>query len=74
MLSSGNLIVIAGATLAVIGLTWGGGRHPWSSAAVLAPLLIGVALVGLFILYEAKVPQEPTIPWEVISNRTSFSG
>lgn len=70
----GNLIVIAGTTLAVIGLAWGGGRHPWTSAAVLAPLIIGLALVGLFILYEAKVPREPTIPWELLSNRTSFSG
>ncbi|KDR69579.1 hypothetical protein GALMADRAFT_77246 [Galerina marginata CBS 339.88] len=70
----GNLIVIAGTTLAVIGLSWGGTTHPWDSAAVLVPLIVGLALVVVFIIYEAKVPREPTIPWEVISNRTSFSG
>ncbi|KIJ29240.1 hypothetical protein M422DRAFT_188781 [Sphaerobolus stellatus SS14] len=70
----GNLLVICGTTLAVIGLTWGGSRYPWDSPKVLAPLIIGLALIGAFILYEAKVPKEPTIPWEVISHRVSFSG
>jgi len=70
----GNLIVIAGTTLAVVGLTFGGGRFAWDSAEVLAPLIIGLATVALFLVYEAKVPREPTIPWEVVSNRTSFGG
>ncbi|THH00042.1 hypothetical protein EW026_g2413 [Hermanssonia centrifuga] len=70
----GNFIVIAGATLAIVGLTFGGIRFPWSSAQVLAPLIIGLALIGLFIWYEAKIPAEPSIPWEVLSNRTSVGG
>ncbi|KAF8148433.1 iron permease [Crassisporium funariophilum] len=70
----GNAIIIVGTTLAIIGLTWGGSRFPWGSVEVLAPLIIGLALVVAFIVYEAKVPKEPTIPWEVISNRTSFGG
>ncbi|OCH96143.1 iron permease [Obba rivulosa] len=71
---TGNAIVIVGTTLAIIGLTWAGIRFPWSSAQVLAPLVIGLVLVGAFMVYEAKVPKEPTIPWEVLSNRTSVSG
>ncbi|KAH8103096.1 iron permease [Cristinia sonorae] len=70
----GNLIVIAGTTLAVTGLTFAGVRFPWDSVQVLAPLIIGLALIAAFIVYEAKVPQEPTIPWEVISARTALSG
>ncbi|KAJ3554089.1 hypothetical protein NM688_g3288 [Phlebia brevispora] len=69
---TGNAIIISGTTLAVVGLTFGGVRFPWSSAQVLAPLIIGLALVVLFVLYEAKIPREPSIPWEVLSNRTSF--
>jgi len=72
--NSGNLIVIAGTTLAIVGLTFGGAQFPWVSAQVLAPLIIGLALIGAFLLYEAKVPVEPTIPWEVVSNRTSLGG
>lgn len=71
---SGNAIVIAGTTLAVVGLTFGGIRFPWNSAQVLAPLLIGLALIGVFFLYEAKIPREPTIPWEILNNRTTIGG
>ncbi|KAL4241388.1 MFS transporter superfamily protein [Abortiporus biennis] len=70
----GNLIGISGTTLAVVGLTFAGVRFPWSSAQALAPLIIGMFLIFAFIMYERKVPQEPTIAWEVISNRTSFCG
>ena len=66
--------MIAGTTLAIVGLTFGGAQFPWVSAQVLAPLIIGLALIGVFLLYEAKVPVEPTIPWEVVSNRTSLGG
>ena len=44
----GNLIIIAGTTLAIVGLTFGGIRFPWVSAQVLAPLIIGVVIIGLF--------------------------
>jgi hypothetical protein len=69
-LRSGNLIIISGTTLAIIGLTWGGIRFPWNSAKVLAPLIIGMCLVGFFIYYEAKFPKDPTIPFDIIANRT----
>jgi hypothetical protein len=70
---SGNAIVIVGAGLAIIGMTWGGIRYPWKSVEVLAPLIIGFALLGVFAVYEAKVPIWPTIPSDVVGNRTSLS-
>ncbi|TCD64696.1 hypothetical protein EIP91_003770 [Steccherinum ochraceum] len=70
----GNFIVIAGATLSMTGLTFAGVRFPWDSAQVLAPLVIGLALIVAFILYEARIPLEPTIPWGVLSNWTAISG
>ncbi|KAF7330813.1 MFS domain-containing protein [Mycena venus] len=69
----GNAIVIVGSGLAIIGMTWGGIRYPWSSAEVLAPLIIGLALLVVFAIYEAKVPQKPTVPRDIVSNRTSLS-
>lgn len=66
--------MIAGSALAVVGLTFGGVRFPWSSAQVLAPLIVGLALIVGFMVYEGKIPKEPTIPWEVLANRTSFGG
>ncbi|KAJ7499373.1 MFS general substrate transporter [Mycena latifolia] len=70
----GNVIVIVGTGLAIIGMTWGGIRYSWASAQVLAPLIIGFSLLGVFAIYEAKVPRRPTIPLDVIGNRTSLSG
>ncbi|KAJ6567339.1 major facilitator superfamily domain-containing protein [Mycena vulgaris] len=70
----GNGIVIMGVGLATIGMTWGGIRYPWASAEVLAPLIIGFSLLGIFAVYEAKVPARPTIPLDVVGNRTSLSG
>ncbi|KAJ7499342.1 iron permease [Mycena latifolia] len=70
----GNVILVIGAGLAIIGMTWGGIRYPWRSAEVLAPLLTGLFLLAVFVVYEAKVPRRPTIPFDVLTNRTSLSG
>ncbi|KAI9067692.1 MFS multidrug transporter [Trametes sanguinea] len=70
----GNVIIIAGTTLALIALTWGGVTYPWSSAHVLALLIIGAILIAVFFVYEAFVPPEPTIPFVIMKNRTSLGG
>ncbi|KAG9050250.1 hypothetical protein FS837_006691 [Tulasnella sp. UAMH 9824] len=63
-----------GTTLNVIALTWAGAKHPWSSYQVLLPLILGLALIVVFFVYEAKVAVEPLILWELVNNRTSFFG
>ena len=65
---------MAGTTLAIVGLTFGGVQFPWDSAATLAPLIVGLVLLAGFIYYEGKIPSEPTIPWEILSNRTTIAG
>ncbi|KAF7310094.1 Iron permease [Mycena indigotica] len=73
----GNLIVIAGTTLAIVGLTFGGIRFPWASAQVLAPLVIGFVLLIVFGFYEVYLvtdPVRPTTPADIMSNRTSLGG
>ncbi|KAJ7669855.1 iron permease [Mycena polygramma] len=69
----GNAIVITGTGLANIGLTWGGIRYSWSSTQVLAPLIIGLFLLVVFGIYEAKIAISPAIPHDIVSNRTSLS-
>ncbi|KAH8827294.1 major facilitator superfamily-domain-containing protein [Flagelloscypha sp. PMI_526] len=70
----GNAIVIAGITLATLGVSWAGARYAWSDVHVLALLLSGLALIVSFVIYERYVPKIPTLPWVVISNRTSLGG
>ncbi|KAL1947356.1 hypothetical protein VTO73DRAFT_14317 [Trametes versicolor] len=71
---TGNFLIIAGTTLALIALTWGGISYPWTNAHVLAPLILGGALIAAFLAYEMSVPQEPTVPLDILKNCTSFGG
>ncbi|KAH8818766.1 iron permease [Flagelloscypha sp. PMI_526] len=70
---SGNAIVVAGITLSNIGLAWAGVRYPWGDVHVLAPLVIGMALVLLFIVHQKFVAKRPTVPWDVVSEQTALS-
>ena len=48
----GALLFIASVGLIILGTAWGGSTYAWSSAAVIAPLVIGVLLFPVFILFE----------------------
>lgn len=44
----------------------GGTKYAWDSAGVLAPLILGVALLVAFLVVEIKVAPLPIIPSESI--------
>jgi MFS family permease len=48
----GGFLSIVGMVLFMAGLQWGGYQYPWSSAHVLAPLIIGAAFIIAFIVWE----------------------
>lgn len=49
----GLFLFLAGCTLFIVGVSWGGSQAPWVSATVLGPIIIGlVTLIGLGF-YEA---------------------
>lgn len=69
----GMLLFFFGAGLIVLAVTWGGATYPWSSSAVLVPLIIGgIMLLSFFVYEHLMVPgralsrifpsQEPMIP------------
>jgi uncharacterized membrane protein len=70
---SGNILIISGTILSNISLTWAGVRYSWSDVRVLAPLITGLALMVAFVIYEKYVPRVPTMPWEVVTNRTALA-
>ncbi|KAI0657015.1 iron permease [Cubamyces menziesii] len=70
----GNIIIIGSATSCIIALTWAGVTFPWSSAQVIAPLVIGLVGLPIALLYDAYVASHPVIPAAIISNRTSIAG
>ena len=48
----GQLLFLFGMGLLVLALTWAGSYYPWSTAQVIAPLVIGVVLLVAFLIYE----------------------
>lgn len=68
----GNLLLV-GATVAVLyALTYGGALAPWSSGTIIAPLIIGLVGLVIFMAYETlSFVKEPVVPPRLFGNRTS---
>ncbi|KAF7561242.1 hypothetical protein G7046_g2904 [Stylonectria norvegica] len=65
----GIFLYISGTVLFLIGLSWGGTTHPWKSAPTLCTLLIGIATLAAFVVYEGffcKV--QPLMPPRMFKN------
>ncbi|KAB5582509.1 major facilitator superfamily domain-containing protein [Coniochaeta sp. 2T2.1] len=77
----GQLLFLFGFGLLVLALTWAGATYAWDSAYVLAPLIIGCVLIGVFAFYEKLMRpgegflsrrwpiQQAMVPWKLIANR-----
>ena len=50
----GSGLLAIGLILTLLGLNWGGGRFAWASAAVMAPLIIGLCTILAFGVWEWK--------------------
>ncbi|KAF4924399.1 Trichothecene efflux pump TRI12 [Colletotrichum viniferum] len=65
----GIFLYVSGCVLFLIGLSWGGSAYPWASAEVLCTLLIGIATLAAFAIYEGffcKV--QPLMPPRMFKN------
>ncbi|KAJ5631074.1 uncharacterized protein N7484_011174 [Penicillium longicatenatum] len=67
---SGSFLFVASLTSFLIPITWGGIMFSWSSWHTLVPLILGLAGLLGFCVYEAYVAAQPLIPSGVFSNAT----
>jgi MFS family permease len=59
----GLLLYFGGLILVLLGFTWAQGTYAWSSAHVVASLVVGVVTLIAFALYETYAPlQQPLLP------------
>jgi len=65
----GGVLSITGLTLFLVALQSGGYTHPWTSAYVLCTMLIGLVLIALWVLYEAKFAAYPMVPSALFSGQ-----
>ncbi|EME78710.1 uncharacterized protein MYCFIDRAFT_50120 [Pseudocercospora fijiensis CIRAD86] len=61
----GALLALAGATLIVLALTWGGAAYPWNSAHVVATLVVGLCASVGFVVWQWKGPKYPLVPLHI---------
>lgn len=64
----------AASTLFLYGLTSGGVSAPWTSAKVLAPLIVGICLYPIFIFVEWKLASNPMMPLRIFNDRSAITG
>ena len=57
----------------LVALQSGGYDHSWKSAYVLCTFLIGLALIAVWIIYEAKVAKYPMVPPELFKGQRVVS-
>ena len=69
---TGMGLFTTGAVLFTLPLSWAGAMYPWSSWRTIVPLVVGVAVLAVFVWYEGK-PAEPMFPYRIFSNRTAAS-
>ncbi|AEO54910.1 hypothetical protein MYCTH_98330 [Thermothelomyces thermophilus ATCC 42464] len=58
----GGLLSIAGLAAFEVGILAGGYQYPWSSAQTLAPLIVGVALIAAFAVWQRRGTSNPMVP------------
>lgn len=76
----GIVLFISAIALIILGTSWGGSTYAWSSAAVIAPLVIGCVLLIGFVAWERlfepssllsrKLPRtSPLIPFDILRQK-----
>ncbi|CAM1502379.1 Fc.00g043630.m01.CDS01 [Cosmosporella sp. VM-42] len=65
----GMLLALAGMTVVILGLTWGGHDFPWKSAQVIATLISGTAVSATFVFWQWKGPRYPLVPLHIFKSK-----
>ncbi|KAF8991171.1 major facilitator superfamily domain-containing protein [Cyathus striatus] len=66
----GSFLTLAGCTLVLLPLIWGGVTFPWRSPAVLAPLCSGFFVLIIFCFWEWKGARLPIVPMYIFKHST----
>lgn len=65
----GSGLFLIGLTLFCVALAWSGNPYAWNTVQILAPFLIGLAFIALFLVYECKYNQEGLLHHRLFQNR-----
>jgi EmrB/QacA subfamily drug resistance transporter len=68
----GMALFVVGCAAFVMPLSWAGALYPWDSWRTLLPLIIGVLLLIVFVVYE-RTPEWPVIPYRLFKSATMIT-
>lgn len=57
----GISLFVSGFSAFLIAVSWGGVQYPWNSYQTLVPLLVGLFVIALSLVWEASVANQPFI-------------
>ncbi|KAF3052918.1 hypothetical protein E8E11_011635 [Didymella keratinophila] len=69
----GAFLFIGSFTSFLIGLSFGGVQHPWTSAATLAPLIVGAAGIGVFLGWQMYRKPHSLLPMSIFYNWSAIA-
>lgn len=64
----GAFLFVGGMTSFLVGLSWGGIQHPWTSAATLGPMIVGLASMLLFGWWQYVAKPHSLLPMSIFYN------
>lgn len=70
----GSLLFVTSATSFLIAISWGGIQFPWASWHTLVPLILGIAGLAVFLVWEEFRARHPLLPVRVFGTRTAAQG
>ncbi|KAJ5090566.1 hypothetical protein N7532_009250 [Penicillium argentinense] len=65
----GAFLALGGTAVLLLGLNWGGGEYAWDSAHVVATLVVGVVISGVFVGWQWKGAKVPLVPMHIFRGR-----
>jgi MFS family permease len=65
----GALLSLVGLTIFLVALQAGGTYYPWTSAYVLTQLIVGMALIAAWVVWEWKFARYPMIPHQIFQGQ-----
>ncbi|KAL5355915.1 major facilitator superfamily domain-containing protein [Aspergillus floccosus] len=66
---AGAALALGGTAVLLVGLNWGGGEYAWQSAHVVATLVVGGVVCGLFVAWQWKGARFPLVPMHIFASR-----
>ncbi|KAF1832677.1 MFS general substrate transporter [Decorospora gaudefroyi] len=69
----GAALFVGSMTSFLVGLSWGGVQHPWKSAATLAPLIVGLCGVAVFLGWQMYRKEHTLLPMSIFCNWSAIA-